>query len=378
MTIPKLVLDKQNDAELLQQAYTRVYNASNGVLNANQSGSALLALLEGQVYLTAELLWYLNMLPEALALEVFRLTGVERKLGTKAVGNLTVFLSMVLTSPFILSKGTIIDQYVLTDTLYIPPGNTQSTVPIEALNIGSSGNKKAYALSVGTLTTYMQGAFNNEPIQGGNDLEDLDTYIERVQLSLRQRDTLVSLEDYQEAAISYMGLGGVATTFPLISANKQTKTLGHTHTFIAYADGTLPSLALCASVQEQMQERVFIGAASWVSRADFQPITIDIVAAVDSLSITLADDIYDALVDYLSPKSYKIGATVEINELEYIARSVDGVNRVTTCFIDNAGLSVGMPTFYTYPQIDTASITLVDRLGRSTTYYRGTGDGDTE
>lgn len=378
MTIPKLILDKQNDFELLQQAYTRVYNASNGVLNASQPGSALMSLLEGQVYLTAELLWYLNLLPEALALEVFRLTGVERSLGTKAVGSITVFLTMALSTPFILSEGTVIDRYILTDTLYIPSGATQGDVTIEALNIGSSGNKKAYDLSVGSLTTYMSGAYNLEPIQGGSDLEELEIYIARVQMSLRQRDTLVSLEDYQQAAQDYLGVNGVATTFPLKTANKTSEALGHAHTFLAYTDRSIPTTTQLYTIQQATQERVFIGASSWVSAAEYYPITIDLVISAESVNETIADNVYDALQAYLQPGTYTIGSTLEVNEVEYITRTVTGVKRVTTCFLNGDGLNLGMPNYYSYPNIDTVAITLVDSLGRTATYYRGTGDGDTD
>lgn len=375
MTIPKIVLDKQNDFELLQQAYLRVSNASNGVLNASQPGSALMAFLEGQVYLTGELLWFVNLLPEALALEVFRLTGVERSPGTKAVGTLTVYLDTNLATPFILSKGTVVDQYILTDTLYIAPGFSSATVPVEARGIGSAYNRRTFGLSVGSLTTYMSGATNVEPISGGSDLESLEAYIERVQRSLRQRDTLVSLEDYQTACQEYIP-GSVAITFPLISANKTSKILGNVHAFVAYPTQEIPANALLYTTQQAMQERVFIGSSCWVSAAEYYPVYLDIVASADSLSEELAQTIFTALQEYMQPGNFPLGGSLDINELEYVTRQY--VKRVSSCFINGEAFNVAMPTYYTYPQIDTVSITLVDNIGRNATFTLGTGIGDPE
>jgi hypothetical protein len=51
---------------------------------------------------------------------------------------------------------------------------------------------------------------------------------------------------------------------------------------------------------------------------------------------------------------------------------------VSTCYLNNDGLDVGMNTTYTYPTVGTLAVTLVDPLGSTNTYYRGTGTGDTD
>jgi hypothetical protein len=377
MSVPKIVLDPRNDAELLAQAYIRVTNASGGRITANQPGSALMALLEGQTYLTAELLWYLNKLPEALALEVLRLTGITRITGSKAYGSLLVTLTNVLGNAFILSSGTVLGQYVTTQDLVIVSGGVQGSVQVEAINAGSQGNAKAYSIRLGSITTYVQDVFNNAPIIGGSDLEPVEAYLDRVQRGLRLRSTLVSEEDYNIAAVELAGgqTIAVANTFPLISGDKVTKATGNVHTFLAYLDYSIPSVDTLYAIKSTMQARCYIGSSVWVSNATYFPVSLDIVVATSSLSDQIADDIYAALLKYVNPARYLIGSTLSINECEYITRGVVGVNRVTTLFINNSGLDAGMPAFYAYPLLDTVNITLVDTLGRNTTFYRGSGSG---
>jgi len=379
MTIPKLVLDPRNDEELLAQAYLRVSNASAGTLNANQPGSALMALLEGQTYLTAELLWYVNLLPEALAIEVMRLTGVERVLSTVATGSFLITLSTVLGTPFVISEGTVLGSYVTTETMVISAGGVSASVAIAALQPGSQGNAVAYSINLGAVTTYVQAVFNDEAITGGSDLETLEDYLVRVQASLRIRDTLVTEEDYTSAATTLAGGTGIAvsTCFPLIAANRSTKEVGNAHVFVAYKDLSVPSETSLYNIQTLLQERCYIASSVWVSAATYLAIELDIVVQTTSLEASIADNVYTALKAYIAPGEYEIGSTLAINELEYITRTVTGVNRVTSLFLNSGALNLGMPSFYTYPKLDGLTITLVDNIGRSVTYYRGLGDGDT-
>lgn len=380
MSVPKIILDDRDDATRLQQAYLRVFNASGGKINASQPGSTLMALLEGQTYLTGELLWYMNKLPEALALEVLRLTGVELINGTKAFGTLTVTLTNVLGTPFILSEGTVLGSYVTTQDMFIPAGAVEGTVQVESLSIGSRWNAKPYSIRLGAVTTYVQDIFNAGSIIGGSDVESIEAYLERVQTALRLRDTLVSEEDYNIAATTLGGGSGLltASTFPLVKADKVTKGAGNAHIFLAYFDYSIPSVETLLAIQDTMQARCYIGSSVWVSAAEYHSVVVDVVCSTTSLSETIADSIFSSMQAYVNPRAYTIGSTLAINELEYVTRGVTGVKRVSSLFINSNGLDVGMPSYYTYPYLDEVNITLVDELGRSVTFYKGQGGGDVD
>jgi uncharacterized phage protein gp47/JayE len=380
MSIPKLVLDGRNEDELLEQAYQRVVAASGGVLNAKQPGSALMALLEGHTFLTAELLWYLNQLPEATAIEVMRLTGVERILSAKAFGVLKVTLVQPLGTPFILSVGTILGDYQTTSQLFIAPGQVEADVPVVALNAGSQGNAKAYQIRLGSVTNFVREVFNASDIVGGADIEPMDDYIDRIQRSLRRRDTLVSIEDYQQAAMELLGGENVVdvTAVPLLMGDKVSTSVGNVHCFAAYYDRSVPTAQALQGVTDNLKGRVFIGSSVFVSSAEYQDIQIDLVVKAEELSPELATAIFDVIDTYFNPAVYMMGETLAINEVEYRVRGVDKVKRVSTCYLNNDGLDIGMNTPYTYPTVGTLAVTLVDPLGNTNTYYRGTGTGDTD
>jgi hypothetical protein len=380
MSIPKLVLDARNDEQLLEGAYRRVVAASGGILNAKQPGSALMALLEGQTYLTAELLWYVNQLPEATAIEVMRLTGVERILSSKAFGLLRVTLAQPLGTPFILSLGTILGDYQTTAQSFIAPGQVEADVPVQALNAGSQGNAKAYQVRLGAVTTFVREVFNASDIVGGADIEPMEDYINRIQRSLRRRDTLVSLEDYQQAAMELLGGENVVdvTAVPLLMANKVSKDVGSVHCFAAFYDRSVPTAAALQQAADNLRGRVFIGSSVFLSSASYQDVDMDVVVKATELSADLATEIFKVIDDYLNPAVYVMGETLAVNELEYRVRGLARVTRVSTCYLNNDGLDVGMLTPDTYPTVGTLAVTLVDPLGNTNTYYRGTGTGDTD
>jgi hypothetical protein len=87
LNIPDLILDPDDDETMLARARSVVSEVSGGKLDPVHP--TVDALLQGNVYLVAELLWYLNQLPQALAIEnLARLSDTERSAGTYAVGTI--------------------------------------------------------------------------------------------------------------------------------------------------------------------------------------------------------------------------------------------------------------------------------------------------
>ncbi|MBH8577223.1 baseplate J/gp47 family protein [Nostocaceae cyanobacterium CENA369] len=194
--IPKLVLDPQNDDQLVQLAFDRIREASGGQLNDFRPGSPLAASVEGQVFALAELLFYLNMLPEALALEVFRLSGVTRNAGTKATGYLRFLLQTPLGSDFIINAGYSVpfkdSFFVLQEQLYIPAGATEADVLVQVYYEGSDLNCPAFGILISsTGVNCLQTIYNAEAITGGSDLETLKSTITRAQTTNTWKSDIV-------------------------------------------------------------------------------------------------------------------------------------------------------------------------------------------
>ena len=87
--LPSVNLDPRNEAQLVQQATQRVYQASGQTLNDFSAGNPLAALLEGQAFAQGEFLFYANQLPQSILIEwLGPFLGAMRRLGTPSVARL--------------------------------------------------------------------------------------------------------------------------------------------------------------------------------------------------------------------------------------------------------------------------------------------------
>ncbi|MBW4558466.1 MAG: baseplate J/gp47 family protein [Trichormus sp. ATA11-4-KO1] len=377
--IPKLILDNQNEDELVQLAYNRIREASNGQLNDFRPGSPVAALVEGQMFGIAELLFYLNMLPEALALESFRLLGVTRSDGTKASGYLRFLLQTPLASEFVVNPGYAVPYkdsfFILAEQLVIPPGATEADVLVTAARTGSDLNVPEFAL---TLTNpginFLQGIYNPQALTGGSDLEDITNTISRAQQQLRSREVLVSATDYELAAQDELGDGSKAVCIPFLNSDKTVEVPGQVHLFLCDSTGTPASTGTCQVIQAALQLRSFAASKVWVSPCLLDSLAIEITCGVDEVSETLATQIAQAVYDYLSPLTYPWGTKVKINEISYNARLVPGVTEVDSVTINGEPLDHLLANNWTSPFTDSLMINLMQPDGVSQTYFLGLGE----
>lgn len=388
--IPKIVLDPRDDATVLTQMYMRVLNASGGRLNKVQSGSTLAAVFEGILYALAYQRWYLNLLPEAIAIEMMRYSGVQRSAGASAKGEVTVLLNNPRSTPVLVSSGTFLPMassinevissnlvgYITTADLLIPPGNLEGTVSVEANQLGSAYNVSAFQVSVAGAAVgmpYVNSITNRLPITGGADLEPMYDYIKRVQVELRSNETLITLTDYEIATHKLAGASSVCKAIGLMDAANKKDKPGNVSVFLCYNDGTVPSVTTCSDIRSDLQQRCFAGSYVWVKPLNVLRTEIDVVVAVDSHSDEIADAILQAMTAYLTPGNLPIGSTVLQSELIYVTRGVPGVLSVTSMLANTKTHNLVMPNDWTFTRLDFMFITLVDKEGFSKTYHRGKG-----
>ena len=101
-----LQLDSRNTEALVRAIQTRIYLESNGTLNDFTPASPLSAIAEGQAFAQAELLYYLNNLPEAFSLQWLRQLGIQRKLGSKALVEVSFYKVPGFQRVLIIPEGT--------------------------------------------------------------------------------------------------------------------------------------------------------------------------------------------------------------------------------------------------------------------------------
>ena len=381
-TVPSLLLDPSTDDDLRTQAFARIQAASNGTLTDFSVGSVLAALVEGQVFAVAELLYYCNMLPSALALEVYRLFGTQRSAGTYASGQLVFQLAAPLSQPFVINPGYTVayngGYYVLTSQLVIPAGSISAYGTVQASQVGSAFNAPAYAIAnTSPGLNYLQSIYNDSAITGGTDLETLDALIQRGQYQVRSKQVLISSSDYETAATNLLG-GGSATCIPLLSSDKSSYKPGQVHLFLADALGQPVSTGTCQLIQQQLQQQSFVASSVWVDPVSLFPVTVEIVAQTAQLSQDLANTVESALGAFVSPNSYQLGSTLDINELRYQVRQVSGITGVNSVILNRQLLSIPMPNAWTNPFLDTLILTLVQPNGVQQTYYLGFGTGNVD
>jgi hypothetical protein len=377
--IPKLVLDPENEDELLALAIDRTREASQGVLSDFSPGSPLAAILEGQVFTIAELLYYLNLLPEALALESFRLLGITRNQGTYATGYLNFQLVNSLGNNFVLPAGYRLPNgeasWVLEEQLLIPSGALEASVLVTSDTVGSQYNLDAYGyVNTNPGLNFVGSIFNPEPITGGTDLEDLADTVTRAQNVLRSRQALVSLTDYEVRANSLTI--GASKCIPFLNSDKTNHAPGQVHCFITDALGIPGTNALCDSVKAQMSPDIFAASNLWVSPLELLPVNIEVNVGCENASEPLGYDIEDAIETYLSPLSYPWGEKLRLSEIAYIVRQVTDVLNVDSVLFNGQAVDISMPNSYTCPQSNDITINMMQGDAIVLTLVGGQGDGD--
>ena len=254
--IPPVSIDPRNEAELLNAALRKVFQASNGTINDFASGSPVAALLEGQVFAQGELLYYLNRLPNAVIQEwIGPFLGSMRRTGSAATATL-LFTIEPRDTPFVVNEGFSVSTSptlaegltatFLTDTtLVIPPGKTEGTVSATCSVLGSEGNVPAD--SINRYLSNLAGLVsvtNAEAASGGTDVETLEEVRERF-YSLIRRPNPVSKEDWENFFIDLFGIGSVVSTIPRRSAQYEpispSDEYGHVSFFLLKPDLAQPT-----------------------------------------------------------------------------------------------------------------------------------------
>jgi len=331
--IPKLVLDPRNEEDIVEQMIARTYIASDGLLSDFTAGNAVRAIFEGQAYAQAEMLYYLNLLPEALALEVMRLAGVNRALGAKSLATLTFRLSAPLNTVFFLPLGYSVPwsttAWVLQTSLTIPAGTLSATVACESAKEGTLYNVPSFAINITNPgLNFVSSIYNADASTGGLDIESVESLVSRSNQALRYRNTLVTAEDLEEAVRIRLGFGSVAKCVPLLTASKDLYKPGHAHLFCLGAGLTVPSQALLSELQRDIRARSFIGSSIWVSSISLMPVEMGVSILVDTFDYEINQRIFDAMERYFDPSTYELGQAVVARRTSVVVGSVQGVVEV--------------------------------------------------
>lgn len=376
------ILDPRVEQEIVEQALVRVFNASAGTVNDFSSSSVARVLIEGLSFAASELLYYVNRLPLSLVLQFLRVSGVERRLGTAAIANITFTLTQALATPFTVPQGFQVSdasgKYVFTTDalLTLPAGATSGVVSATAAALGTAYNLPAFTIDrFSQPLTFLSTAINLEPATGGGNEESVDDAIARGLDAIRRRN-LVTADDYEEDAIAILGEGAVAKAIGLLSADKITYQLGAVHLFLLNQDGNAPSTAQLSSVQSLLFGRVQIGTSLYVSAIDLVDVDGDLVAKLlpGEDPEDVAELLWQAYQDYLSPTKFEVGASVILKEVEYALRLAGGIEYIQALTLNGLATNLAIANQYSLPKAHSLFVELVDSAGNSFPVLKGAGE----
>ena len=223
--LPSVSLDPRNEAELVQAASQRVYQASGQTLNDFSAGNPLAALLEGQAFAQGEFLFWANQLPQSILIEwLGPFLGAMRRLGTPAVARLSITVppSDTITT---IPAGTAFTTdpnltggesftFITDAEVSIPAGEFQVYATAASQYVGAVYNSPANSIT-GVSNVNVNGitATNPQPASGGSDVETYQEVQERFFTLIRRRNP-VSAEDWQDFFIDFYGVGTQTSVQP--------------------------------------------------------------------------------------------------------------------------------------------------------------------
>jgi hypothetical protein len=223
--LPVVSIDPRNEAELVQEASQRVYDASNQTLNDFSSGNPLAALIEGQAFAQGEFLFWANQLPEKILLEwIGPFLGAMRRLGTPSIAQLTLTIPPSDSPVFIPVGSTFATDpnatggesisFVTTTDVTIPPGQISTTISVASQFVGREYNVPAQSITDSSFLTIPGATVTNRlPAVGGSDVESYDDVRERF-FTLIRRKNPVSGEDWSDFFEDLYGVGTLTSIQP--------------------------------------------------------------------------------------------------------------------------------------------------------------------
>lgn len=223
--LPSVSIDPRNEAQIVQDASQRVYEASGQTLNDFSAGNPLAALIEGQAFAQGEFLFWANQLPQSILIEwLGPFLGAMRRLGTPAVARIlaTVPASDTVT---VIPAGTAfttdpnqtggeVFTFINDAEVSIPPGESTAYVTVASQYVGSVYNSPSNSIT-GTSAVNVDGltVTNPQPAAGGSDVETYQEVQERFFTLIRRRNP-VSEEDWQDFFTDFYGIGTQTSVQP--------------------------------------------------------------------------------------------------------------------------------------------------------------------
>jgi len=325
-----LQLDSRNTDALVRAIQTRIFLESEGKLNDFTPASPLAAISEGQAFAQSELLYYLNNLPEAFSLQWLRQLGVQRKIGSRALVDVTFYKVPGYQRVVIIPAGTKLysnnrQVFVTLSEVRINESTDLVTVACQSEKWGSSYNVGAGEINkIERNFIGLEFLSNTNPAVGGTDLESVDQMKIRAFEVLSRRNLTTAL-DFENEVQTLVPEASILKVLTYEERNQLASALsGNIVICVGDSDGKELSQSNISYLINSMKSRLTIG-----TNISFVPPTVvpvDVVVEVyyDPSQIAgnidfYANQIYSSLSAYFDPVSLGLGSSIDY---QTVARSL--------------------------------------------------------
>jgi len=316
-----LLLDSRNVDDVVRGIQSRMFIESGGALTDFTPASPLAAISEGQGYAQAELLYYLNSLPEAVTLQWLRTLGIQRKLGARAEVEITLYKVPGYQRAVNIPAGSKV--YANGGQVYI----TLTQVSITS----DSATVLAQSERWGTIYNVGQGQINRidknylgldyitnlQPATGGEDLESAEDMKFRA-FELFGRRNLTSKADF-EAEIAQ-----VAPEAEIVKVLSYEERFGQDSRGIFIVAGGSNGSPLSTSTQTSLitsiRDKVPLDCRIYLAQPTILPVEVVVNITWDPLTTsvftdTMASEINQLLLDLIDPAILGLGNSLSHTEI---------------------------------------------------------------
>lgn len=335
--LPSLQLDPRNTSSLLSAIQSRIYLESGGILNDFSPASPLSAITEGQAVATAELLYYLNNLPEAYAIQWMKLLGVQRVIGATSYVEVTFNRIPSYTRPVYIPAGTELYtsaalKFILSSDVTIDVTSLSQTGIAVSEKWGTVYNVPPRSITtIGRAVVGLDSVINFNSATGGEDTETVAEMKSRAFAVLRRR-SLITEEDYVNEIFNLAPNLDIAQMIPSSVINDNEDAPLNQLYFVLGQDSALSvENEVKSTILNLLKRKTPMGLSLTAIDPIYLPISVSVTVEYDSRissSAAVAENIRQAMVNEITPSVFQLGSTMDIANVYQTAGSISGVTAV--------------------------------------------------
>lgn len=324
-------LDPRNVNDVVRGVQSRMHIESGGKLTDFTPASPLAAISEGVGFAQAELLYYLNNLPEAVTVQWLRSLGVQRKIGSRALVDITFYRIPGYTRPITIPSGTKVyadggQVYILIDQVRMT--GSSATVTAQSERWGSVYNVGANAINrIEKNFLGLDFITNLLPAEGGTDLESIDSMKLRA-FELFGRRNLTSRNDFERE------VEAIAPEASLVRVLPYSERFGENSRGIFIVAGGADGAELADTTKSllltSLRDRVPLDVNVYLAAPTILPVEVTVNILWDprvttTFSDTLASQINSTISEIISPEYLGLGTSIAYTD---ISREILGLDFV--------------------------------------------------